>query len=129
MGIQCHISHIYKQNIYSCLHSLLDSGRVVFKVVNYHAKIDNGWRLATMSEVEKSMGLVKRVLRYRNKWIVCKLKDGSIKGRGYGYIISKAYKGGWGEKLIIKSSKLPQLIKYLFHSSLMLHSLILNIYQ
>ena len=95
----------------------------MFKVIDYPGKIDNGWRLATVSDVQNSMELVKNVLRNKYRWIICKLEDGSVKGSGYRYKISTTYNQEWEDQLIIKLSKLSILIKYLFHSSVMFYSL------
>ena len=76
---------------------------MVFKVVTYDEQLNNGWRLASVSDVQRNMNKVKDILRTQAKWLICKLADGAITGWGYGYEFTQTYQGGYGHKLIVAS--------------------------
>ena len=70
-------------------------------MVGINETVESGWRLARVQDVELNYDVVKNVVGREKKWTICKLQDGSLKGEGYGYVIDRLYKGGWGEKLLV----------------------------
>lgn len=54
-----------------------------------------------MAEATQWSNTVKRILKTRGKWVICKLKDGNVRGHGYSMFIDRTYKGGYGCKLLI----------------------------
>jgi len=74
-----------------------------FKAVGILDPVPSGWRLARRKDVQDNYELAKSVVGKESTWVICKLQDGSMKGRGYGYVVERQYPGGWGEKLLVRS--------------------------
>ena len=75
---------------------------LAFDVVPYKQQIEKGWKLASIQDVHGSLVQAKLTLLREKEWCICKLKDGSMKGSGYGFTIDQYYNKGWSSKMIVK---------------------------
>ena len=76
-----------------------------FEVVEFEEPLRAGWHVASIGDVEANLMSARLVVLRENEWIICKLRDGSMKGSGYGFAIDVNYNKGWRYKLITKRSK------------------------
>ena len=72
---------------------------IEFRVTKYHEETPEGWRLATVTQVQHFVDKVKIALTDKT-WHTCSLLDGSISGSGDNYEI-KSEVGELGHKVIV----------------------------
>merc|ERR1711942_453832 len=70
--------------------------------LDFHKDIPEGFRFATKADVLQNLDEVKRLMP--GQWDIPKLRDGWIKGAGYGWLIGDYHLDtGFGSKIIMKS--------------------------
>ena len=69
------------------------------QIVEYKTDIMYNWRIASVYDVESNMDKIQELLADK-EWHICSLADGTVKGPGYGYEISREPEA-MGHKIII----------------------------
>ena len=78
------------------------AAQVEFRVADISDEVENGWRMASISDVHNSMESVKSVLEDKI-WHICALVGGSVSGSGYNYDVNEV-DSGLGHKLLVRGN-------------------------